>query len=125
MRITTKAGLGAASLAIAAGAITAGTLSGAQAAPGGGSVVDATTSTSAQVAGMTGPGAVTVWERPSRVIIASFGTAACAAAWVVRPSLVGEVATGGVVVGLALAAAGLVHLLVAVRRALAEPGPAA
>lgn len=80
----------------------------------------------AQVAGMTGPGAVTVWERPSRVIVASFGFLACGIAWAARRSGVDllpavdqpALATTALVVAVALGAAGFVRLLVAVRRAL-------
>lgn len=81
----------------------------------------------AQVAGMSGPGAVTLWERPSRVLVAAFGFLACGAEWVARRSGVDALpavdeavlATTALTVAVALGVAGLVRLLVAVRRALA------
>ncbi|MFW6773609.1 CDP-alcohol phosphatidyltransferase family protein [Nocardioides sp. CPCC 205120] len=81
---------------------------------------------SAQAAGMTGPGAVTVWERPSRVLVAAFTAASCAAEWAARttgvdvlPRVDGAVlATTGAAVGLGLALVGTGHVLRAVRRAL-------
>lgn len=79
----------------------------------------------AQAAGLRGPGAVTLWERPSRVIVAAFGSGICGLVWVgdrvglpgsgVDADLVATVATG---IGVVLAATGLVHLVVVVRRAL-------
>nr|WP_174268236.1 CDP-alcohol phosphatidyltransferase family protein [Nocardioides zeae] len=79
-----------------------------------------------QAAGMTGPGAVTVWERPSRVIVVAFTAASCAAAGAVRsagvsllPSVDGPaLATTGTAIGGALALVGLAHVTRAVRRAL-------
>jgi CDP-diacylglycerol--glycerol-3-phosphate 3-phosphatidyltransferase len=79
-----------------------------------------------QAAGMPGPGAVTVWERPSRVIVVAFTAAACAAEWAARsagvgvlPAADGDVlATIGAGIGLALALVGLAHVTRAVRRAL-------
>lgn len=79
-----------------------------------------------QAAGMTGPGAVTVWERPSRVIVVAFTAASCAAEWAARaggidllPTVDGAVlASVGTVIGLALAVVGLTHVVRAVRRAL-------
>ncbi|MCW2816569.1 MAG: CDP-alcohol phosphatidyltransferase [Nocardioides sp.] len=65
----------------------------------------------AQAAGMEGPGVVTVAERPTRIILATFGTALA----VVAPD---EVATGAVAIGLLLAVVGLVHLTLVVRRSL-------
>lgn len=81
---------------------------------------------SAQVAGMTGPGAVTVWERPSRVIVAVLAVLVhlvvlAARALDVRllPQVeVADVVTLLAAVALALALAGLAHLVVVVRRAL-------
>lgn len=81
---------------------------------------------SAQVAGMTGPGAVTVWERPSRVIVAVLAVLVHlvvlgARALDVRalPGVDGaDVVTALAGVALLLALAGLAHLLLAVRRAL-------
>lgn len=64
----------------------------------------------AQVVGMDGPGVISVWERPSRVIIAVVGLVVAVA----LPSQVVWVAWAGA----ALALVGLVQLLVAVRRAL-------
>lgn len=82
---------------------------------------------SAQAAGMRGPGAVTVAERPTRVIVASFalllvGLEWCARRWGldVLPSVDGAViATGAATIGVAVALIGLGQLLVAVRRQLA------
>lgn len=81
---------------------------------------------SAQNAGMTGAGAITVWERPSRVIVPAFATASCAAEWWARSGGVGlldwvdgpALATGHAVVALGLAVGGLLHVLVVVRRRL-------
>ncbi len=81
---------------------------------------------SAQVAGMTGPGAVTLWERPSRVIVAACGFLACGVAWLARRGGVdllpavdaAALATTALAVAATLAVAGLVRLLVAVRHAL-------
>lgn len=81
---------------------------------------------SAQAAGMRGPGAVTVWERPSRVLVVAFTAASVAAERAARAVDVtwlptadeAALATAGTVVGLALAAVGLGHVLVAVRRSL-------
>ncbi|MEO9321907.1 CDP-alcohol phosphatidyltransferase family protein [Nocardioides sp. C4-1] len=80
----------------------------------------------AQAAGMAGPGAITVWERPSRVIVASFGTGLAGLEWCAREAGVGvlsdvdgaAIATGALGVGVALAFAGFVQLLVAVRQRL-------
>ncbi|GAB3995677.1 CDP-alcohol phosphatidyltransferase family protein [Nocardioides marmoraquaticus] len=66
--------------------------------------------TTAQVVGMDGPGVISVWERPSRVIVAVIGLVVSAA----LPTQLTWVAW----VGLALALLGLAQLLVAVRRAL-------
>lgn len=81
----------------------------------------------AQAAGMAGPGAVTVGERPTRVIVASFAAGLCGLEWAARragldvlPSVDGDViATGAAAVGLLLAVVGLGQLLVSVRRRLA------
>ncbi|WP_137293889.1 CDP-alcohol phosphatidyltransferase family protein [Nocardioides dongxiaopingii] len=81
----------------------------------------------AQAAGMGGPGAVTVAERPTRVIVAAFAALLCGLEWCARevgvdvlPRVDGDVvATGAAVVGTALAVVGLVHLLAVVRRRLA------
>ena len=78
-----------------------------------------------QVAGMQGPGVVTVWERPSRVIVAAFGLAGCGALWIseragadLASAWTARVATTAAVVGAGLAVWGLARLLVVVRRAL-------
>lgn len=81
---------------------------------------------SAQAAGMTGPGAVTVWERPSRVIVAAFGTALWSVEWAARrldvdllADVDGEViVTAGVAIAAVLAAVGLLHVTRASLRAL-------
>lgn len=81
---------------------------------------------SAQAAGMTGPGAVTVWERPSRAIVPAFAAASCAAEWAARrggvdvlTSVDGPVlATVAAAIALALATVGLAHVLGSVRRHL-------
>jgi phosphatidylglycerophosphate synthase len=85
---------------------------------------------SARAAGLEGIGALTVWERPSRVIVASFATGLAGLLWCARelglswwPGLDrAGVATGGAVVGAVLAVAGFVHLTVAVRRRLGGVG---
>ena len=82
----------------------------------------------AQAAGMTGPGVLTWWERPSRVIVVS-GAVTCASAewcarqwgawnvsWLHGPA----VATVFGTIALALAVVGLVHLLAAVRTQLSD-----
>lgn len=77
-----------------------------------------------QVAGVTGAGAITVWERPSRVIVPSFATALVAAEWLARDrgfltALTGDVlATAAAALGTLLALAALLHVLVTVRRTL-------
>ncbi|KQT94680.1 hypothetical protein ASG49_07575 [Marmoricola sp. Leaf446] len=83
---------------------------------------------SAQVAGMTGPGAVTAWERPSRVIVAVLAVLVHLAVLSARalgvqllPTVDGsEVVTVLAAVALALALVGLAVLLRAVRRALVD-----
>ena len=82
----------------------------------------------AQVAGMSGVGAITVGERPWRVIVAAFTLGTVGLLWcadrVLSTSYAGHaagVATGGAAIGAVLAAAGLVHLLLVVRRELARP----
>lgn len=80
----------------------------------------------AQAAGLAGPGAVTVWERPSRALVPAFAAASCAAEWLARragvqvlPDVSGDVlATVAAGLALALALVGLGHVLVAVRRQL-------
>lgn len=70
----------------------------------------------ATVAGMTGLGAVTVGERPTRVLLALFGLLAVGAA--AAADRAAQTATVAVAVWTALALAGLLHLSVAVHRAL-------
>jgi phosphatidylglycerophosphate synthase len=87
----------------------------------------------AQASGLIGAGAVTVWERPSRVIVAAFGTGLVGLEWVARrvgidvlPAVDGDViATTAAAAGAALAAVGIVHLTLAVRRSLlaGQAGP--
>jgi phosphatidylglycerophosphate synthase len=72
----------------------------------------------ATVAGMTGIGAVTVGERPTRVLLALFGLAAVGVAAQVAPDLTGPTATVAVAAWTALGAVGLAHLSLAVTRAL-------
>lgn len=80
----------------------------------------------AQAAGLDGPGAVTVWERPSRVIVSSFAAGLAGIVWLAREAGAGLLpavdadllGTAGAVIGVVLAAVGLVHLLVVVRRRL-------
>ncbi|MCL3817682.1 CDP-alcohol phosphatidyltransferase family protein [Aeromicrobium wangtongii] len=75
---------------------------------------------SARGAGLPGIGAVTVWERPSRVIVAAFGTGLCGVAGLVSATddAVRWIATAAAAIAVLLSAAGLLHLLVALRRAL-------
>ncbi|MEI5674757.1 MULTISPECIES: CDP-alcohol phosphatidyltransferase family protein [unclassified Nocardioides] len=81
---------------------------------------------SGQVAGLAGAGAITVWERPSRVIVPAFATALCAAEWAAREvgvTLLSPVdgpvlATCAAAIGLLLALVGLAHVTLAVRRGL-------
>jgi phosphatidylglycerophosphate synthase len=75
---------------------------------------------SAQAAGLPGIGVLTVWERPSRVIVAAFGTGLCGiAALVPAPDdTAGWIATGAAAIAVLLSAVGLLHLLVVLRRAL-------
>lgn len=81
---------------------------------------------SAQAAGMEGPGALTWWERPSRVIVTAFATASSGIVWCARelgvtvlPWIDGaSLATLYAIVAGILAVVGLVHLLVAVHMQL-------
>ncbi|MEH3075856.1 MAG: CDP-alcohol phosphatidyltransferase family protein [Quadrisphaera sp.] len=68
----------------------------------------------AQGEGMTGPGAVTVSERPTRVLVAAMFALGCG----VYPGAATTWAAAGAWVGAAAALVGLVQLLVAVRREL-------
>lgn len=76
----------------------------------------------AQAAGMAGPGAVTVAERPTRIVlvgVAAVGTAALPAG---TPLTGWNWAVVCGVIGLVTATCGLVHLTLAVCRALGAPG---
>lgn len=76
----------------------------------------------AQAAGMEGPGALTWWERPSRVIVTSIAAASSGIVWCARqlgvsvlPWIDGaSLATLYTIAAALLALVGLVHLLVAV-----------
>ncbi|TNM63286.1 CDP-alcohol phosphatidyltransferase family protein [Streptomyces sp. NP160] len=68
----------------------------------------------AQAEGMTGPGAVTVSERPTRVAVAAMFALGCGA----YPQAAATWAAVGAWVGAAAALAGLLQVLAAVRRAL-------
>jgi CDP-diacylglycerol--glycerol-3-phosphate 3-phosphatidyltransferase len=72
----------------------------------------------ATVAGMTGLGAVTVAERPTRVLLTLFGLLAVGAAALVTPTHTDTAATMTVAVWTALGTAGLIHLSAAVVREL-------
>lgn len=90
---------------------------------------------SARVAGLDGVGVVTVWERPSRLIVAGFGTGLCGVTWAVSCLVAGAddaaswIAGVAASVALGLALVGLVHLVVRVRRTMRDepaalrPGP--
>ncbi|MBF5080809.1 CDP-alcohol phosphatidyltransferase family protein [Quadrisphaera sp. INWT6] len=71
----------------------------------------------AQAEGMTGPGAVTASERPTRVLVAAMFALACG----VHPQDAGTWAATGAWVAAAAALVGLAQLLVAVRRGLSGP----
>ena len=85
---------------------------------------------SARAAGLDGIGALTVWERPSRVIVASFVTGLSGLLWCARELGLGwwpgldraALATGGTVLAAVLAAVGFAHLSTAVRRRLRGQG---
>ncbi|MFJ6096811.1 CDP-alcohol phosphatidyltransferase family protein [Williamsia muralis] len=82
----------------------------------------------AQATGMEGPGVLTWWERPSRVIVASFATATSAIEWGVRrsgidvlPALDGvTLVTIYAIIATVLAVAGLAQLLLAVHSELED-----
>lgn len=77
-----------------------------------------TTRATAQSVGMTGPGAITVWERPSRVILAIVAAVATTV-WgptVLATGNAAATATGVAGIGATLALIGTIQLLVAVRR---------
>jgi phosphatidylglycerophosphate synthase len=71
---------------------------------------------SARAAGMDGIGALTVWERPSRIIVAAFGTGLSG----IVDSSMPWIATGAASIAVALAVIGLLHLLVVLRRTLRD-----
>lgn len=79
---------------------------------------------SARARGMPGVGAITVWERPSRVILVTTVAALCGLAQAVDPALdlpaesVDVLATVGAAVAAVLAAWSVVHLGAAARRDL-------
>jgi phosphatidylglycerophosphate synthase len=72
----------------------------------------------AAVAGMSGIGAVTVGERPTRAAVAVAGLVLAGAAGLVRDGWTPPVLTVAAAAWLALAVAGLIHLAVVVRRSL-------
>lgn len=76
------------------------------------------TRATAQAVGMKGPGTVTVWERPSRVILAVVAAASASWWWgaEVDPDVASVLATAIAAVGVALALIGTIQLGVAVRR---------
>lgn len=85
------------------------------------------TRATAQASGMTGPGVITLWERPSRVIVAVFAVILAPAASALRGAEVGivpDAVTGAGVAtlcaasGAVVACVGLVQLLIAIRRQL-------
>ena len=86
---------------------------------------------SAQAAGMPGAGVVTVWERPSRIIVAAFGTGLVGLEWLARragidvlPDVDGDViATSATGAGLVLAVVAILHLTLVVRRSLRGVSP--
>lgn len=69
---------------------------------------------SASAAGMRGVGVITVWERPSRLIVAGLTLLATGLA----PTVAGPVATAGAAVASGLATVGLGQLLAVIRRRL-------
>jgi CDP-diacylglycerol--glycerol-3-phosphate 3-phosphatidyltransferase len=72
----------------------------------------------ATVAGMSEIGAVTVGERPTRVLVALFGLAAAGFAGLLDPDLAPGTATVAVAAWAALGALGILQLAAAVRRVL-------
>jgi phosphatidylglycerophosphate synthase len=72
----------------------------------------------ATVAGMSEIGAVTVGERPTRVLLALFGLACAGVGGLAAPDLAAGTVTVAAAVWAALGAIGLLQLAVAVRRAL-------
>ncbi|MGW6032687.1 CDP-alcohol phosphatidyltransferase family protein [Gordonia terrae] len=74
------------------------------------------TRATAQAVGMTGPGAVTVWERPSRVILAVIAAACSTLWWKADIGFAHALATAIALIGVVLAAVGTIQLGIAVRR---------
>jgi phosphatidylglycerophosphate synthase len=72
----------------------------------------------ATVAGLRGIGVVTVGERPTRVLLASFGLALTGVAGLIDPGLAAGTATVTAVVWALLGGVGLAQLAAAVRRSL-------
>jgi phosphatidylglycerophosphate synthase len=70
--------------------------------------------------GVRETGAISVWERPTRVLMT--GLTLVGAGVVAGPGLDVEVVTAGAAVGALLGAVGVVQLGIWLRRALAEPG---
>lgn len=83
-----------------------------------------------QAAGMVGPGMVSVWERPTRVILGAFGTGLVGLTWLAReagvdllPAVDGPaIATGAALVGLVPAVVGTAQVLLVVRREVRRQG---
>lgn len=73
---------------------------------------------SARAAGLDGIGVLTLWERPSRLIVAAFATGLCG---LVGSSVPG-IATVAAAIALVLSVVGLLHLLIIVRRTLTGTG---
>lgn len=69
---------------------------------------------SARAGGLDGIGVLTVWERPSRLIVTAFATGLCG----IVDSSVPGIATGAAAIALVLSVAGLLHLVVVLRRTL-------
>jgi phosphatidylglycerophosphate synthase len=76
----------------------------------------------AAVAGMSGIGAVTLGERPTRVLVVLFGLALSGLAGLAGPDLTAGTATIAAAVWAVLGAVGLVQLFGAVRQALGRGG---
>lgn len=76
------------------------------------------TRATAQAVGMKGPGTVTVWERPSRVILAVVAAASASWWWGadVDSDVAAALATAIAAIGVALALIGTIQLGIAVRR---------
>ena len=72
----------------------------------------------ATAAGMTEVGVVTVWERPTRIVVTAFALGFAGMAGLLVPSLVSAVATVGGAAWAGLGLAGLVQLLAVARRHL-------